>query len=82
MMEHTTDRLFWTLTAVIIGALLLTIAIKAFPGVANGIMDRVTSVMGTASNTAKTAGDAASQVGQQAMSSSYNMNPSAIASLF
>lgn len=31
MMEHTTDRLFWTLTSVIVGALILTIGIRAFP---------------------------------------------------
>lgn len=31
MIEYNTDRLFWTLTSVIVGALLLTISVKAFP---------------------------------------------------
>ena len=31
MMEHTTDRMFWTLTSIIIAALLLTLGINAFP---------------------------------------------------
>lgn len=31
MMEHTTDRLFWTLSAIIIAALLLTLGVKIFP---------------------------------------------------
>lgn len=36
-MEHNTDRLFWTLTSIIVGALLLTISVKAFPGVAHTV---------------------------------------------
>lgn len=78
MMEHTTDRLFWTLTAVIIGALLLTLAIKAFPGITSGIMSKISSVMGTAGNTATQAGNTASQVGSEAA----NFSLSTIASLF
>lgn len=35
MMENTTDRLFWTLTSVILGALLLTVSVKAFPNITN-----------------------------------------------
>lgn len=31
MMEHNTDRLFWTLTSIIVGALLLTLSVKIFP---------------------------------------------------
>lgn len=31
MMEHTTDRLFWTLSSIIIAALLLTLGVKIFP---------------------------------------------------
>lgn len=38
MMEHTTDRLFWTLTTIIVGALLLTIGIKAFPSMTNEVI--------------------------------------------
>lgn len=78
MMEHTTDRLFWTLTAVIIGALLLTIAIKAFPGVAGGIMSKISGVMGTAGNTAENAGNTASTAASNAAAYSF----STIASLF
>lgn len=62
MMENTTDRLFWTLTAVIVGALLLTISVKAFPNIASsalapmgGIMkqaDVATSNVGKVANTA------------------------------
>lgn len=37
MMEHNTDRLFWTLTSIIVGALLLTISVKAFPGVVHTV---------------------------------------------
>lgn len=37
MMEHNTNRLFWTLTSIIVGALLLTISVKAFPGVAHTV---------------------------------------------
>lgn len=38
MMENNTDRLFWTLTAIIIGALLLTIGVKIFPNMANAAL--------------------------------------------
>lgn len=31
MMEHTTDRMFWTLTSIIVAALLLTLGINTFP---------------------------------------------------
>lgn len=31
MMEHNTDRLFWTLTSIIVGALMLTLSVKIFP---------------------------------------------------
>lgn len=37
-MEHSTDRLFWTLTSIIIGALTLTIGIKAFPNMASSAL--------------------------------------------
>lgn len=45
MMEHTTDRLFWTLTSIIVGALLLTVGAKAFPHAANSIMSPMSGVM-------------------------------------
>lgn len=31
MMEHTTDRMFWTLTSIIVAALLLTLGVNTFP---------------------------------------------------
>lgn len=37
MMEHNTDRLFWTLVSIIIGALIMIISVKAFPRVASTI---------------------------------------------
>lgn len=37
-MESTTDRLFWTLTSIILGALLLTVSVKAFPSVVSSSM--------------------------------------------
>lgn len=45
MMEHTTDRLFWTLTSVIVGALLLTIGIKAFPNMANTAIAPISGII-------------------------------------
>lgn len=38
MMEHTTDRLFWTLSAIIVGALMLTVGVKIFPKAANAVV--------------------------------------------
>ena len=38
MMEHTTDRLFWTLTSIIIGALILTIGVNAFPKMTENVI--------------------------------------------
>lgn len=72
MMEHNTDRLFWTLTSIIVGALLLTIAIKMFPGVMNAIMSKVSTTTGTAGNAANSAADAASAAGANATSYSFS----------
>lgn len=44
MIEHTTDRLFWTLTSIIVGALLLTVGAKAFPHVTDGILTQFAMV--------------------------------------
>lgn len=48
MMEHTTDRLFWTLTSVLVGALLLTIGVKAFPNAAASMISPMRGVMSAA----------------------------------
>lgn len=55
MMEHTTDRLFWTLTSVIVGALILTIGIKAFPNTTQSIFQPISGVMKQADSTTKNA---------------------------
>lgn len=62
MIEHTTDRLFWTLTSIIVGALILTIGINAFPKATQGVIQPISGVIkqadtvtGTANNTANDA---------------------------
>ena len=62
MMEHTTDRLFWTLTSVIIGALLLTIGIKAFPQMTQNTLNTMSGVTRQADTATNTASDAVNQV--------------------
>lgn len=55
MMEHNTDRLFWTLSTIIVGALLLTISVKVFPGITNTItapLSHITQQAGDATNSA------------------------------
>lgn len=59
MMEHTTDRLFWTLTSVIVGALILTIGVKAFPNVASSALTPMQGVMKQADVATGHVGDAA-----------------------
>lgn len=58
MMEHNTDRLFWTLTSIIVGALLLTISVKAFPGVANSIVKPIYGITKQADTSTKTSDQA------------------------
>lgn len=67
MMEHTTDRLFWTLTSVIVGALILTIGIKAFPGVANSTLGPMSSINKQAGDATKRADSANNQAIQEAL---------------
>lgn len=67
MMEHTTDRLFWTLTSVIVGALILTIGIKAFPGVANSTLGPMSSINKQADIGTKRADSANNQAIQEAL---------------
>lgn len=45
MMEHTTDRLFWTLSAIIVAALLLTLSAKAFPKATQQAIAPITGLM-------------------------------------
>ena len=59
MMEHTTDRLFWTLTSIIVGALILTIGVNAFPKATQGVIQPISGVIKQADTTNKTASDAA-----------------------
>lgn len=58
MMEKNTDRLFWTLTSIIVGALLLTISVKAFPGVANSIVKPISGITKQADTSTKTSDQA------------------------
>lgn len=58
MMEYNTDRLFWTLTSVIVGALLLTISVKAFPGVANTITAPLSGIAKQSDKSTKTSDQA------------------------
>lgn len=44
MIEHNTDRLFWTLAAIIVGSLLLTICLKTFPGLEHNAMSALTNI--------------------------------------
>lgn len=74
MMEHTTDRLFWTLTSIIVGALILTISIKAFPAIAENIMNPISQIENNAGTTASTANNAANQATNQISSDTWNIN--------
>lgn len=40
-MEHTTDRLFWTLTSIIVAALVMTLGAKAFPKATSAITNQL-----------------------------------------
>ena len=75
MMEHTTDRLFWTLTSVIVGALLLTIGIKAFPQMAQNVLQPVSGIMKQADTANGHVSDAASQVLNNSAGSSTQASP-------
>ena len=75
MMEHTTDRLFWTLTSVIVGALLLTIGIKAFPQMAQNVLQPVSGIMKQADTANGHVSDAASQVLNDSAGSSTQASP-------
>lgn len=48
MMEHNTDRLFWTISTIIVGALLLTIGVKAFPNSVGKVLQPMSGVIRSA----------------------------------
>lgn len=48
MMEHTTDRLFWTLTSIIVASLLMTLGIKIFPNATASITTQLHGVVQSA----------------------------------
>lgn len=58
MLEHTTDRLFWTLSTIIIGALLLTIGAKAFPHAADAVIEPMYGLVRQADSSLNAAGQA------------------------
>ena len=76
MMENTTDRLFWTLTSIIIGALILTIGVNAFPKATQGVIQPISGITRQADTTTKTADSAASTVMSNGNSSNNNNNNS------
>lgn len=61
MMEHTTDRLFWTLTSVIVGALILTLGINAFPKATQSTLQTFSGITRQADTATGHASDAASE---------------------
>lgn len=72
MMEHTTDRLFWTLTSIIVGALILTIGVNAFPKATQEVIQPISGILKQADTTTHTANSAANN----AMSGSDSSNSS------
>lgn len=48
MMEHTTDRLFWTLTSIIVASLLMTLGVKIFPNATASITTQLHGVVQSA----------------------------------
>lgn len=61
MMEHTTDRLFWTLTSVIVGALILTLGINAFPKATQSTLQTFSGITRQADTATGHVSDAASE---------------------
>lgn len=72
MMQHTTDRLFWTLTAIIIGALILTIGVNAFPKMTQDVIQPVSGVIKQADHVGQIASDTGSQAEHGA--SNFDLN--------
>lgn len=63
MMEHTTDRLFWTLSTIIIAALLLTISVKAFPKETQAVIEPMTGLLRQADKSSNDVDNAVSDAG-------------------
>ena len=61
MLEKNTDRLFWTLTSIIVGALLLTISVKAFPSVAETAISPITGIVKQADTVGHKSNDTANK---------------------
>lgn len=70
MMEKNTDRLFWTLTSIIVGALLLTISAKAFPQVTSSIVKPISGIVKQEDK----AGHAADDAANSAFGNKYTLN--------
>lgn len=66
MMEHTTDRLFWTVTSIIVGALILTIGINAFPKATQGVIQPISGVIKQADKVGSTANDSGNKAANDA----------------
>ena len=66
MMEHTTDRLFWTLTSIIIGALILTIGVNAFPKMTQNVISPISGVIKQADTVGHTASDTGNKAARTA----------------
>lgn len=76
MIEHTTDRLFWTLASIIVGALILTIGVNTFPKATQNAIHPISGMLKQADTVGKSTTDAANQANQQV--SSFTINPSDI----
>lgn len=76
MMEHSTDRLFWTLTSIIVGALILTIGMKAFPKVSEGVFGQMSGVVKQADTANGHVNDAVNQALNNANSTKTEQTPS------
>lgn len=79
MMEHTTDRLFWTLTSIIVGALILTIGVNAFPKATQEVIQPISGILKQADTTTHTANSAANNAmsnGDNSNNSNSNSSPS------
>lgn len=72
MMEKNTDRLFWTLTSIIVGALLLTISAKAFPQVTSSIVKPISGVITQEDKN----GHAANNAANEAFNKKYTISDS------
>lgn len=61
MLEHTTDRLFWTLTSIIVGALIMTIGVNVFPKATQGVIQPISGVIKQADRVSQTSTNSTNQ---------------------